>query len=394
MLCKRDGARRWLDDKLGLHLQKCKGLGMMTHLHDGVTSCQATCAHECGIAFSREPRYESATHQRRGDLRLETDPFNPGMPCYTDTVCPSIASIQNKSLICDTGRGAAAAHHEQRKLNETPPELAQLGITLLPFAIESTPGGGALGPGVKRLARRFDDLFKALRGGRVDWADIPPSIQVQAQLSIERSRYAAYLAREAKAKSLALADETIIRAAESDLRAKLGAAQKLTSIIATDPDAIAPWLLPEERTLATTSPLCPEQEPEPEPPDPAPDIPQSQNPTHAASTESSLAVSPTFSTLASSSHHVLPTLPNAADSSSSQHQPRRRRSSSSARTDACLASLLALEEDLDSDGESMESVLDPAALAAMGESPDSDGESMESVLDAHGRDADAVQHGH
>ncbi len=51
-------------------------------------------------------------------------------------------------------------------------------------------------------------------------------------------------------------------------------------------------------------------------------------------------------------------------------------------------------EDLDSDAESMESVLDPAALAAMGESPDSDGESMESVLDAHGRDADAAQRGH
>ncbi len=62
--------------------------------------------------------------------------------------------------------------------------------------IETTPGGGAVGPSGLKLARALEERRRANRGGApIDWTKEAPKLIVRLQLACERARYHAWLAR-------------------------------------------------------------------------------------------------------------------------------------------------------------------------------------------------------
>ena len=91
--CHKSDLTRFVDDAIRRHLTMCKRLGFIRQLHDMCTREEHAALARAGIEARFETRYASAEHQPRGDLKLSTYPFEPGIRAMTDTVCSSILYI-------------------------------------------------------------------------------------------------------------------------------------------------------------------------------------------------------------------------------------------------------------------------------------------------------------
>ncbi len=256
-LCRRapsanEPSTRWLDDRFGAHLMLCKGLGFVIGVHDQCTRLYAAEARLGGLETRLEPRYDATGARRagrRGDVRFDPDPSDPNRGLFADTVCPSLSAHANARAIMSDGRGAAAAAHEQRKRNELPEQIANGPDGFCPVGIETTPGGGAVGPSGLKLARALEERRRANRGGApIDWTKEAPKLIVRLQLACERARYHAWLARRQRTTNeLAAVDLAIIAAARADLGAADACERALAWLpVPRNPRGVAKLLLPPQ----------------------------------------------------------------------------------------------------------------------------------------------------
>ncbi len=168
------GTRSYCDAK-GHHLLSCPKGRWRTAWHDTTVRINVRDCNVMGIEAVEEPRYDKdgrpiERSQRRGDVRVSSDPTERNGIAYLDHVCSNPLVKTNLETVRSRGIIGVHADAEKRKRDEFPPHLRDR-ANIIPLSFATV--GDTVGEGAATWFSTLDKCARARSGGALPRGRVP-----------------------------------------------------------------------------------------------------------------------------------------------------------------------------------------------------------------------------